>query len=95
MNLVTDNERDIPVVLDSVPMPAYVRNQPYVVTDERRVLFVYRIADGDVDRFGRGGVDGDMFCVVRFRSPFRLQLRVNEQGRHVPTAKRTALPLGM
>ena len=92
MNRVTENKRDIPVVLDSVPMPAHVRNQPYVVADERRVLLLYRIADGGFDRFGRGGDDGDPFCVVRFRGPCRLQFRVSEQGQHVPAAKGLRCP---
>ncbi|BCG02974.1 hypothetical protein PPGU19_075420 (plasmid) [Paraburkholderia sp. PGU19] len=57
---------DIPVLLDTVPMPAPASTEPFVIADEGRTILVYRIAPSDLSRYGPFVQNEEPFCVVRF-----------------------------
>ncbi len=59
-------ERDIPVLLDTVPMPAPASTEPFVVADEGRAMLVYRIAPSHQSRYGPFVENEQPFCLVRF-----------------------------
>ena len=61
-----DGERDIPVLLDTVPMPAPASTEPFVVANEGRAILVYRIAPSHQRRYGPFVENEQPFCLVRF-----------------------------
>jgi len=56
---------DIPVLLDTVPMPAPASTEPFVIADEGRAILAYRIAPPSLTRY-RAVQNGQPFCLVRF-----------------------------
>ena len=63
---IGSDQQDLVVLLDSVPRPAADASEPFVVSNERRVVVAYRIAEADFERIGPFGDDDDPFCVVVF-----------------------------
>jgi hypothetical protein len=63
---IGSDQQDLIVLLDSVPRPAADASEPFVVSNERRVVVAYRIDEAEFERFGPSGDDDDPFCVVVF-----------------------------
>ncbi|WP_180736479.1 hypothetical protein [Paraburkholderia sp. PGU19] len=56
----------MPVLLDTVPMPASASTEPSVMAEEGRAILVYRIAPSDWARYGSFVQNEEPFCVIRF-----------------------------
>ncbi|MPW22392.1 hypothetical protein GCT13_37590 [Paraburkholderia sp. CNPSo 3157] len=85
-----NNKGDTPTLLDSVPMPAPVSTEPFVIADEGRVMLVYRIAPSNFHRYGPFARNEEPFCLVRFDSAVFQSLGPpshEELSRHVLHAK--------